>query len=47
MAHLDAEVPDSLPAADKVHIDGLFVGNHHYPIERELDLLLDTINGLR
>ncbi len=47
MSRLDAEVPAKLPAADQIHDDGLFVGNHHFPIERELDLLLDTINGVR
>lgn len=47
MSRLDAVVPNELPAADEIHTEGLFVGNHHYPIERELDLLLDTINGVR
>ncbi|TFD61361.1 DegT/DnrJ/EryC1/StrS family aminotransferase [Cryobacterium suzukii] len=46
MSRLSAIVPDSLPAADKVDVDGLFVGNHHYPIPREIDRLLDTINAL-
>jgi CDP-6-deoxy-D-xylo-4-hexulose-3-dehydrase len=43
MRYFDAAVPESLPAADKVHDDGLFVGNHHYPIERELELLDSTL----
>lgn len=39
MSMLDvADIPE-LPAADHVDADGLFVGNHHYPIEAELDLL--------
>ncbi|QIG41064.1 DegT/DnrJ/EryC1/StrS family aminotransferase [Microbacterium sp. 4R-513] len=46
MKHLNAAVPDSLPAADKVHVDGLFVGNHHYPIPAELDLLASVIDEL-
>ncbi|HEV7567557.1 MAG TPA: DegT/DnrJ/EryC1/StrS family aminotransferase [Microbacteriaceae bacterium] len=46
MEHLDAIVPADLPAADKVHVDGLFVGNHHYPIPEALDLLLDTIDSV-
>jgi len=46
MSYLDAIVPDSLPAADKVHDDGLFVGNHHYPIPDALDLLLDTLESV-
>ncbi|MEY2849992.1 MAG: hypothetical protein RI885_2659 [Actinomycetota bacterium] len=43
MKYLDAIVPDELPAADKVHVDGLFVGNHHFPIEAEIDSLADTL----
>ena len=43
MAHLDAIVPDALPAADKVHVDGLFVGNHHYPVREGIDLVAETI----
>lgn len=46
MSYLDAIVPDSLPAADKIHFDGLFVGNHHYPIPREIERLRDTIASL-
>lgn len=46
MGRLTAEVPESLPAADRVHDDGLFVGNHHYPIDAELRLLADTIDGV-
>ena len=43
MAHLDAVVPDALPAADKVDVDGLFVGNHHYPVHEGIDLVADTV----
>ncbi|MEP6477796.1 MAG: DegT/DnrJ/EryC1/StrS family aminotransferase [Rhodoglobus sp.] len=43
MKYLDAIVPDELPAADKIHLDGLFVGNHHYPVESGLDLLQQTL----
>ena len=46
MAHLDVVVPDALPAADKVHVDGLFVGNHHYPVHEGIDLVAATIEGL-
>lgn len=46
MKHLRAEVPASLPAADRIHDDGLFVGNHHYPIPGELDLLAEAIDGV-
>ena len=47
MSHLDAIVPDVLPAADKVHVDGLFVGNHHYPVHEGIDHVFDTIVALR
>ncbi|WP_345801878.1 DegT/DnrJ/EryC1/StrS family aminotransferase [Microbacterium sp. AZCO] len=43
MAHLDAVVPESLPAADKVDVDGLFVGNHHYPVHEGIDLVAETV----
>ncbi|MDO8383193.1 MAG: DegT/DnrJ/EryC1/StrS family aminotransferase [Microbacterium sp.] len=43
MTHLDAIVPDSLPAADKIDVDGLFVGNHHYPVRDGIDLVADTV----
>ena len=34
MAHLDAIIPDERPAADNIHVDGVFIGNHHYPVHR-------------
>jgi CDP-6-deoxy-D-xylo-4-hexulose-3-dehydrase len=46
MSYLDAIVPDSLPAADKVHFDGLFVGNHHFPVEPAIDSLFETLARL-
>jgi CDP-6-deoxy-D-xylo-4-hexulose-3-dehydrase len=47
MKYLDAVVPDALPAADKIHDDGLFVGNHHFPVESGIDLLRETLLSLR
>lgn len=41
--HLDAIIPDALPAADKVHTDGLFVGNHHYPVLDGIDLVASVV----
>jgi hypothetical protein len=29
--------------ADKVHFDGLFVGNHHYPMQIQIDLLVHAL----
>lgn len=36
LAHVDI---GDLPNADKVHTDGLFIGNHHYEMNDEFDLL--------
>ena len=46
MTHLNAIVPDALPAADKIHEDGLFVGNHHFAIDDAIDLLYLTLKNL-
>ena len=44
MRHLKhAEIPN-LDKADKVHFDGLFIGNHHYPMNEEFDLLRDALD---
>lgn len=43
---LNAYVPSELLNSDKAHFDGLFVGNHHYPINREISLLEKTIQNL-
>jgi CDP-6-deoxy-D-xylo-4-hexulose-3-dehydrase len=47
MKYLTAIVPDELPAADKVHVDGLFVGNHHFPIQGAIDSLRDVLIGFK
>ena len=39
LAHLPYAPLPPLPNADKLHDDGLFVGNHHYPIDDQLELL--------
>lgn len=44
IAKMDADVPTSLPAADRIHDDGLFVGNHHYPIPSEIELLRSVLD---
>jgi CDP-6-deoxy-D-xylo-4-hexulose-3-dehydrase len=46
MRFLDAQVPNELPVADRIHSDGLFVGNHHYPIQDAIDMLHQTVSGL-
>jgi CDP-6-deoxy-D-xylo-4-hexulose-3-dehydrase len=47
MRYLDAAVPELLSNADRVHFDGLFVGNHHYPIDAAIELLYETITAVR
>ena len=47
MRYLDAEIPASLPAADAVHFDGLFVGNRHYPTAASIEQIKDIVAGLR
>lgn len=46
MSYLTAVVPNALPAADKIHEDGLFVGNHHFPIHEGIDVLYDALAKL-
>ncbi len=36
MRHLDARVAGELRAADEIHTDGLFIGNHHYPVPEQI-----------
>lgn len=45
MQYLDAEVPASLPAADKIHFDGLFVGNRHYETRQSIDVLGEILGS--
>lgn len=44
IARLDADVPAQLPNADRVHDDGLFVGNHHHDVSGALEQLADIVN---
>lgn len=46
MRYLDAVVPEELPNADRVDVDGLFIGNHHYPVTEGLDAVHAVIAGL-
>lgn len=39
LKHLPHVDVGELPNADRVHFDGLFVGNHHYEMSKEFDLL--------
>jgi len=46
MKYLDAILPDALPAADKVHYDGLFVGNRHYETRSSIDVLGEVMAAI-
>jgi len=46
MARLEADVPATLPAADRIHFDGLFIGNHHTDVSVELQRVADLVEGL-
>ena len=39
MRHLSHVPLSSLSNADTIHENGLFIGNHHYPLEKELAIL--------
>lgn len=36
-----------LPVADEIHEEGLFVGNHHYDLSKEFDLLINTLSDFK
>jgi CDP-6-deoxy-D-xylo-4-hexulose-3-dehydrase len=40
LSHIDL---GPLPVSDEIHSNGLFVGNHHYDLSNELDLLIETL----
>ncbi len=42
----DYEIFGSLRNADILDRNGLFVGNHHYPLEAELDVLLEALRSV-
>lgn len=46
MAYLNATVPAQLPAADKIHFDGLFVGNRHYETRESINILADVLQAI-
>ena len=44
--HLDHVEIGELPNADKIHNDGLFVGNHHYDLEIPIKKLAEAVSEL-
>ena len=45
MKHMPHAPLSPLPNADIVHENGLFIGNHHYEMKKEFELLHDTLAG--
>lgn len=43
ISHLDHAPIGALPGSDEAHDDGLFIGNHHFDLSIELDLLANTL----
>lgn len=41
LQYFDYEIHGSLENADKIDTDGLFIGNHHYPIEEAITVLAE------
>lgn len=46
LKHLDHVEVGELPNADKIHNDGLFVGNHHYDLEIPIKKLAEAVSEL-
>lgn len=42
--HLDHSVGSTITAADHVDVNGVFVGNHHFPIQPQIDGLFDVVS---
>jgi CDP-4-dehydro-6-deoxyglucose reductase, E1 len=43
MKHLSHNPIPSLPNADDIHQNGLFVGNHHFPMDKQIERLADVL----
>jgi CDP-6-deoxy-D-xylo-4-hexulose-3-dehydrase len=43
MRHLPHAPLPSLPVADELHDRGMFVGNHHFPLDEQLELLSESL----
>ena len=44
MKHLNHSKLPSLPNADEIHENGLFVGNHHFDLSKQIDRLAHVLN---
>lgn len=45
MKHLEHSIHRSLKVADKIHVDGLYVGNHHIDLATQIDRLAEVVSG--
>ena len=43
--HFDYRIHGDLPNADKVNNQGFFIGNHHYPVTKELNEVAELIRN--
>ena len=43
---LPHNVGSTITAADQVDVDGLFVGNHHFPIPEQIAKLAEVVRGV-
>lgn len=43
MAHLDHSIAGPVPVAEAIDRDGLFIGNHHYPVGSTLEQIADLV----
>lgn len=43
MRHLKHTIHEPLTNADFIHENGLFIGNHHYPLDKELEILRSVL----
>ena len=43
IARLDHSVAGPVPVAERVDTDGLFVGNHHYPLALQIARLAEVV----
>lgn len=43
MKHLRHDPIPALPNADEVHQNGLFVGNHHFPMDKQIERLAEVL----
>jgi len=45
ITHLEHSVATTMTAADNVDVNGIFVGNHHYPITAQIDRLFEVVQN--